>query len=108
MLKSIFVAALLFVAMTLLMAETVFSSPLPEASQSLEKANTEFPEAVNANPDTLKHPEKTIDAKKVDLSKSPKKAPVVSAPRSTYSQPPAPYDYSEIEKFDEEVYGEGK
>lgn len=115
MLKSLFLSALLFGAMTLLIAKASFSSPLPQGTlfpeaaetQSLEKANPKFPETADANPDVPDSSKQTADDKIVDLSKSPKKAPVVSAPRSTYPKPPHPYNYSQIEKFDEELYGEG-
>jgi hypothetical protein len=114
-LKSIFLTVVLFVAMTLLMAQTVFSSPLAEESQflevaeahSLEQVNPQSPDAVDANPEVIEDVEKTADGEKVNLSKSPNKAPVVSTLRSTYPQPPHPYDYSKIEKFDEDLYGEG-
>ncbi|HEY9635698.1 MAG TPA: hypothetical protein V6D14_20000 [Coleofasciculaceae cyanobacterium] len=112
MLKSIFLTAVVFVAMTLLMAQAMFSSPLPEGTQfpesvetpSLKRVNPQSPEAADANPDVLAQPEKIADGK---LSKSPKKAPVVSSVRSNSPQPPHPYDYSDIEKFDDELYGEG-
>lgn len=89
------------------MAQAVFSSPLSEGTQFPEKVETQSPETADANPDAPDYSEKRVKGKTVDLSKSPKKAPVVSTLRSTYPQPPHPYDYSKIEKFDEELYGEG-
>jgi hypothetical protein len=115
MLKSLFLTAVLFVASTLLMAKATFSSPLPQGNpfpeaaetQSLERGNTQSLEAADANPDVADSPKQTADDKRVDLSNSPKKAPVVLAPRSTYPQPPHPYNNAAIKKFDEELYGAG-
>ena len=115
MVKSLFLTAVLFVASTLLMAEATFSSPLPQGNpfpeaaetQSLERGNTQSLEAADANPDVADSPKQTADDKRVDLSNSPKKAPVVLAPRSTYPQPPHPYNNAAIKKFDEELYGAG-
>ena len=106
MLKSFLLAALLFVASTLLIAQATFGSPLPQETHSPETAQTQSSEAANTqSPESADAQSPESADTLVDVPG--KKAPVVSARRSTYSQPPHPYNNAAIRRFDEELYGEG-
>jgi hypothetical protein len=123
MLKSLCLSVILFFASVLLVAEATLSSPLPQGTQfiaeatlssppplqaqSSEKAKTQSKEAAKAKVDVLESAEKSADSNIVNSSSSSEKAPVVSASRSTYPQPPYPYDTEAIKKFDAELYGAG-
>lgn len=115
MLKSFFLTLVLFIASALLIAEATFASPLPQKTlliaedtvSSSSPQATQSKESSKIQVDVSNGNQQPADSETENLNTSARKAPVVAAPRSTYPQPPDPYDMDAIEKFNEELYGEG-
>lgn len=100
MLKAFFLKVFQLFALTLLIAQISFSSAIAQETQPSEAVNTNKVDVPASEKPTAK------DSKATPTDKN-KKAPVVSAPRSAFPQPPHPYDTEAIEKFNEELYGKG-
>lgn len=107
MLKRFLLIAVLAISLTLLIAEVTFASPLPEETQAPKPAKSESPEVVKIPGDAPVNQKPTVDDSQSQIPSSHEEKTEVSAPRLTYSTPSHPYKREVIQKFDEELYGEG-
>ncbi|MDJ0736121.1 MAG: hypothetical protein QNJ47_19000 [Nostocaceae cyanobacterium] len=112
MLKSLFLTIVLFLASTLLIVCATFASPLPQGnllivensvsgSTTTEMETPASPEGETTKSDVSKESQPSMEVKKEEQTA------VAGTTRFTYPQPPNPYDMEAIEKFNQEIYGEG-
>ncbi|MFH7026758.1 MAG: hypothetical protein ACHBN1_15440 [Heteroscytonema crispum UTEX LB 1556] len=99
MLKSLFLTLLLFIASLLLIVEATFA--IPQATQLIAETNLTQPQA---SPTNQQPADKEEEQKPTP---TPANTPVVKPARSSYPQPPNPYDMDAMDQFSDELYGEG-
>jgi protein-disulfide isomerase len=96
MLKSLFLALVLFIASLLLIVEATFASPQETQLQASPEAKVEV------SPDNQQ-----LEDNKEEQKPAPANTTVVKPARSSYPQPPNPYDMDAMDQFSDELYGEG-
>ena len=85
-----------------------FASPLiPQANFLLAQNPVSEAAATKMPTQEFSHSEDISQETQPVEQKQEEKIPVVKATGRTYPQPPNPYDMEAMEKFDQEVYGEG-
>jgi protein-disulfide isomerase len=105
MLKSLLLTLVLFIASLLLIVETTFASPqgtqlMAEATITQSQAS---PEAkVKVSPDNQQSADNKEEQKPASAN-----TPVVKPTRSSYPQPPNPYNMDAMDQFSDQLYGEG-
>jgi hypothetical protein len=95
-LKSLFATIILFIASAILMSEAVFAIPSIPGTHSIAQ--------VNPSPDAIVTPtdRSNVDDSNRDADRSSTDS------QKTASNAPQDYDLEAMDKFDSELYGEGK